>query len=162
MAKTYQVTDQRPNIGYGSQKYHTYEAVKAAGENGITREQICANTGLPKQRVWFYLSELRRAGLIRRMGDAVDPTLLSPDDAKLYALNALENAFVVGAVDHASKCTTCRRARAESDKCSDYITMSKNLARYNKIKALALGAKTRGEESAALRMALLDLVKMVF
>lgn len=128
-----------------TQKSQTYDAIKAAGDEGIDREKICSNTGLPKQRVWFYLSELRRAGLIKRMGDAVDPKSLTPDEAKLYALTALENAIVVVA--------TKKGITPE---------MRTGFAQYQKIKALALGASTKGEEQTALRMAVISLVKLVF
>lgn len=128
-----------------TQKSRTYDAVKAAGPDGVDRETICKQTDLPKQRVWFYLSELRRAGLIKRMGEQVDPATLSPEDAQLFAMSALENALV---------------ARAKKTGITD--DMRKAFLRYQKIKALALGAKTAGEEQSALRMAMIDLVKMVF
>lgn len=164
MAMKYQATNQAP--GWTSwtrtQKTQTYDAVKAAGDNGITREEICSRTGLPKQRVWFYLSELRRGGLIKRMGEKVDPATLGPEEAKLYAMVAFENALGAWATEHSNICRTCRGTNDESKKCQTFKDLSKTLTRYNKIKELAMGAKTAGEESAALRMAMLDLVRMVF
>jgi hypothetical protein len=128
-----------------TQKAQTYNAIKAAGAEGIDRIDICTKTNLPKQRVWFYLSELRRAGLIKRLGDAVDPTTLDPDEAALHALTALENALVIRATKNG-------------------ITplMRDGFNRYQKIKALALGAQTKGEEQNALRQAVISLVKLIF
>lgn len=153
--KKYQATGTAPPWGGSwTQKQQTYDAVKASGDEGITREDICKKTNLPKQRVWFYLSELRRAGLIKRMGDAIDPSTLSATDAKLHAMAAMENAF--GAAVSEMKFSK------PLEKDPVYIEINRSLMRYNKIKALALGAKTKGEETAALRQAMVDLVKMVF
>lgn len=162
--KMYAATSQSPpwSSYESTQKSRTYDAVKASGEDGISREDICKNTNLPKQRVWFYLSELRRAGLIRRLGEAVDVTTLSPTDAKLHALVALENAFAIGTTAHFKSCSSCRGARSNDQLCKHSLEMTRALLRYNKIKALALGAKTQGEEAVAMRMALIDLVKMIF
>lgn len=149
MAKRYIVdaTKTPPWSQYGgrTQKTQTYDAVKAAGDAGIDRETICSQTNLPKQRVWFYLSELRRAGLIKRVGDQVDPRTLNAEDAMLYALTSMEYALV-----------------AKATKKGITPEMEKAFARYSKIKALALGAKTQGEEQNALRAAVIDLVKLVF
>lgn len=145
-----------------TQKSRTYDAVKAAGDEGITREDICKQTLLPKQRVWFYLSELRRAGLIKRMGDAIDPTSFSPEDAFLHGIGMLENALVARATAHLKSCRTCIAAKGDANRqCENYKLTSKQFVRYSKIKALALGAKTGGEEQAAFVQATVDLVKMV-
>lgn len=145
--KTYAWTGKAPNWStyQRTQKTQTFDAVKSAGPDGITREKICTVTDLPKQRVWFYLSELRRAGLIKRLGDAIDPSTMGPLEAKVFALNALENALVANA--------KVVGVTPEVDKA---------FVRYNKIKSLALGAKTDGEMNAALRHAMIDLVKLVF
>lgn len=127
-----------------TQKSMVYDAVKAAGSEGIDRETICSQTNVPKQRVWYWLSELRRGGFIKRLGDQIDPRSLSPEDALLFALTAFENALV-----------------ARAQKSGVTTEMEKAFVRYNKIKSLALGAKTGGEERAALRQAMIDLVKMV-
>lgn len=147
MAKKYAPTAQTPPWrSYDrTQKTQTYDAIKLAGEDGIDREEICKQTGLPKQRVWFYLSELRRAGLIKRIGDAVDPKSLTPEESKLFAMTALENCLVI---------TATQKGITQE--------MRAGFAKYQKIKSLALGAQTKGEESAALRMAILELVKLVF
>lgn len=147
VAKLYAATGQQaPWPSYeNTQKAQTYKAIKLAGENGIDREAICTNTGLPKQRVWFYLSELRRAGLIKRIGDQVDPSTLTPEEAVLHALAAMENALVI----------TATKKGITPD-------MRDGFAKYQKLKALALQSNVAGEASTALRMAVIQLVKTVF
>lgn len=147
MPKKYAVTTMQPpwKSYERTQKTQTYDAIKQAGDDGIDRETICSNTLLPKQRVWFYLSELRRAGLIKRMGDAVDPKSLTPEEAKLHALTAMENALVITAT-----------------KVGITPQMRDGFAKYQKLKALALQSNVHGEARNALRFATIELVKLIY
>ncbi len=164
MAKLYAPTAATPPWGSYShtQKTTTYDAVKAAGEEGISREDICKKTNLPKQRVWFYLSELRRGGFIKRLGEAIDPAQLNPIDAQLHAMAALENCVIVNAGDHLSTCSTCKAAKDdEAKRCNSYKEISRAFVRYTKIKSRVLGGSTAGEQKAALRLSIIELIKLV-
>lgn len=131
---------------YGnSLKLQVFDVIVAAGETGANRREIADTTNLNVGRVSSYLAELKREGLILRSGDPVDMTRMSPEEATLYAMSAMENALV-----------------ANAQKNGITPAMTKAFARYQKIKALALGATTDGEERAALRRTLLDLVQLVF
>jgi Winged helix-turn-helix DNA-binding len=128
-----------------SYKTKVYDAVKASGDAGLDRKEVASATGLNVGRVSTYLAELKRMGLVKSAGEPQDITTLSPKDAKLFAMNALENALVT-----------------QARETGITFEMEKSFATYNKVKALALGALTPGEETAAMRQALLGLVRLVF
>lgn len=128
-----------------SLKTKVYDHIKATGERGANRKEIADITNLNVGRVSSYLAELKREGLVKRLGDQIDPSTLSPEESVLFALSAMENALV-----------------AKAQKSGITQEMEKGFARYNKIKSLFLGAKTDGETRAALRAAVIDLVKLTF
>ena len=128
-----------------SLKAKVYNHIKSIGDKGANRREIATAVNLNVGRVSSYLAELKRAGLIKRLGDQIDPTTLSVEDAALFAMNAMENALVIRA--------TKRGITQEMDKA---------FIRYNKIKSLFIGGKTDGEVSAALRASLIDLIKLTF
>lgn len=146
--KRYAATKNSPPwTGYSTPTFKTkvYDVIKLAGDVGATRKEVADKVGLNTGRVSTYLAELKRAGLVYRVGDAVDPATLNATDSALYAMNALENAII---------------ARATEVGITADVT--KAFTRYQKIKALALGAKTDGEARAALRASLIDLIKLTF
>lgn len=134
-----------------TQKEKCYFAILDGGQDGLTRPEIAAKVGLQVDRINFYLSELRRAGFITYRGAPVDISKLSAADAALVAMESMENALVAKAKEEAKK-----------NKGVLPQEMEKAFARYQKVKALALGGQTSGELRAALRLALIELVKMVF
>lgn len=153
--KKYAVTEQSPPWSQNhyftrTQRSMTYDAVKSGGDEGLTSPEIVTRSGVTLQRVRFYLSELRRAGLIKRLGDAIDPSTLSEQDAIAHAIAMLENAFVIKAT---------RLKKENGGKTPEALSVQ--FARYNKVKALYLRGTTTGEVNAAMRQTLLDLVKMV-
>lgn len=129
-----------------TQKSQVYDAIVRAGSNGTTRQAIAGVVGLPADRISFYLSDLRRGGFIAVKGD---PTTVSPtmnaEEAAFAALLGLENALVA-------------RVR-ESGTTPE---MDRSYVKYTKIKELALRPGTTAEGKSALRMAVIELVKLVF
>ena len=139
--------------GKTTQKDHVLEAVAKAGPSGITREDVVKQTGVPVKNVSFYLNKLKKAGFVAMKGDAnsVSPTM-RPRDAAFAALAVLETALVC-------------KAKATGITAD----MSDAFAKYQKLKALALNPATGGqtgttqaEADVALRLATINLVKLVF
>jgi hypothetical protein len=137
-----------------TQQQAVYEAVKAAGSDGVTAEQIVAalastvfdkGTGCSKKNVDYYVNALRKAGYIAEKGavGSVSP-MAKADDAILAALAGLEAALVARARD---------LGITEKMK-DDYET-------YQKIKARILRPSTDGEGAAALNVGMQKLVKLV-
>lgn len=155
--KNYVATTLEPSYGrkgsprrYGftpTQKSNVYDAIVDSGKDGITRPDIAKKVRLPADRISFYLSDLRRAGFISVKGDpgVVSPTM-GPEEAAFAALLGLENALVA-AVRHQGKATD---------------EQNRAFVKYQKIKELALRPGTGPEGKVALRMAVLELVKVVF
>lgn len=128
-----------------TQKQAVYYAVADAGAEGISRVDISNKVNLAPDRVGFYLSELKRAGLVVLHGAPVDPATLNATDAAFYALGMLENALV---------------ARAKESGIT--VEMERSFLRYQKIKARALGTTFEGEMKVAVRLATIELVKLIF
>jgi hypothetical protein len=166
MAKQYIVTQQTPpwvkqaqhaaSVGRWAptptQKHQVYGAIVAAGQDGADRTAISQKVSLSPHRVSFYLNTLKREGYITTKDAPVDVTLMSPEDAKLYALKVLEDTLVVVA----------KRSGITPD-------MDKQFAIYQKVKAVALSEVSGGQRGAtdnekrqALKLATLALVKAVF
>lgn len=144
------VPGQRPSFRWTStQKSNVYDAIYAAGANGITRADIAKKVGLQADRISFYLSDLRRAGHIEVKGES-NPNIVTPQmnaqEAAFAALLALESALVTAAREQGAP-------TAEQDRA---------FVRYSKIKELALRPGTTAEGKTALRMAILELVKVVY
>lgn len=139
--------DKRNRFYSPTQKVQVYDAICDSGTSGITRPQIAQIVGLAPDRISFYLSELRRAGYIAVKGD---PTTVSAtmnaDEAAFAAMLGLENALVA-------------RVREMG---SSTPSMDAGFVKYSKIKELALRPGTGPEGKVALRMAILELVKLVF
>lgn len=127
-------------------KTKVYDFIATTGDTGANRREIAEATQLNVGRVSSYLAELKREGFVQKLGEQVDPSTLSAEDSILYALGALENALI-------AKATKAGKVTQEQEKA---------FVRYQKIKSLFLGARTGGEESSALRMAVIELVKLVF
>lgn len=129
-----------------TQKMLVYDALEATGDKGLTAIEIATATKLAIDRVRFHLSDLRRSGYIFVKGDptTVSPTM-SAQEAAFAAMLGLENALV---------------ARAREGKITSEMEIG--FAKYNKIKELALRPGTGPEGKVALRMALIELVKLVF
>lgn len=153
--KMYVVTSVDPPFGRRSKRSHyekktqktaTYDAVEASGSRGVTAVEIAQRAAVVLDRVRFYLSELRRGGYIAVKGD---PTTVSPtmnaQEAAFAAMLGLENALI---------------ARAKEGGVS--AEMEKAFVRYNKLKELALRPGTIPEGKVALRLAIVELVKVVF
>lgn len=146
--KKYACTDpRRQTYALGSGwKTKVYEFILAKGEEGANRREIADGVHLNVGRVSSYLAELKRDGWVKRLGDQVDPSSLSPEDATLFALNALENALV-----------------SNASKYGVTDEMNRAFARYQKCKALAIGRGTTANEAkTAMRMALIDIVKLLW
>lgn len=137
-----------------TQKTDVYDAIVAAGAEGITRPDIAKKVNLAADRISFYLSDLRRSGFIAVKGSPVDLSLMDEQEAAFYAMEALENALVA----KAKKLYTLK----DSVSTAKATEMERSFVKYNKIKALALRGSTAGEVGVALRMSLLELVKLVF
>lgn len=139
-----------------TQKTDVYDAIVRAGKNGTTRAEIAIAVGLQADRISFYLSDLRRSGYIAVQGDptTVSPTMNS-EEALFAALLGLENALI-----------------AKVRESGTTAEMDKSFVRYTKFKerALAEPASTstpeqvkaqRNEARMALRLAVVDLVKLI-
>lgn len=152
--KRYATTTTTPPWGTWGRtlKSNVYDAIAAAGEVGANRKEIADKTNLNVGRVSSYLAELKRDGLVKRLGDQVDPSTLNAEDAVLYALTVMEGALVAKASALAAKAPD-KKVPAD---------LEKGFLRYSKIKALWLGAKTGGEERSALKRTVIDLVNMLF
>lgn len=148
MAAKYVITKKNPFALGSSYKARVYNLIAAAGQAGADRNELAAAVGLNAGRISTYLAELKRDGLVNKLGGQIDIATLDADGAALYAMETMENALVI-------------RAK-EKWKTGIPNDVNQGFARYQKIKALALGAKTAGEERTALRMAFIDLVKLVF
>jgi hypothetical protein len=122
-----------------------YDAIDASS-SGLTANEIAAATRLVIDRVRFHLSDLRRGGYISVKGD---PTTVSPTmnatEAAFAAMLGLENALI---------------ARAREGNVTAEI--ERGFAKYQKIKELSLRPGTASEGKVALKMALLELVRLVF
>lgn len=145
-----------------TQKTQVYDAIVDAGPEGITRPDIAAKVGLRADRISFYLSELRRNGFISVKGD---PTTVSAtmnaDEAAFAAMLGLENALVA------------RVREMTAAKKTPPPEMDKSFVKYTMLKERALAQPAAGssatqvtaqknEATVALRMALIELVKLVF
>lgn len=133
-------------------KAKVYNFVKASGDEGANRREVAEGVGLNIGRVSSCLAELKREGLVKRLGDAIDPATLSPEDAVLFAMTALEGALVAKAA---------RMGTIPPD-------VEREFARYQKVKSVALHAASGGQTGAseneirqALRLSLISLVKLV-
>lgn len=148
MAAKYVVTKKNPFALGSSYKAKCYNVIAAAGQAGADRNEIAAQVGLNAGRVSTYLAELKRDGLVNKLGGQIDITTLDADGAALYAMETMENALV---------------ARAKEQwKTGAPPEVNAAFVKYQKIKNLALGAKTKGEERTALKMAFRALVDLVF
>lgn len=152
--KQYRCTDQDPPFGrVGKRSWHfsatqkslVYDAIDAAGSAGTGRKEISQKTQVPLDRVSFYLSDLRRAGLISVIGEPIPMENMNAREAQLHAMLALENALVSSASEYGL-----------TDE------MNRAFIRYTKVKELVLRPGTTAEGKVALRMALVELVKAVF
>ena len=151
--RKYVATKLQPSWRHRSSwKARVYEYIKSKGEAGAHRREIADAIGLNVGRVSSCLAELKREGLVQRLGDAIDPSTLGAEDAALYAMNALEGALV---------------AKATESGISD--EMEKQFAFYQKVKARALHTATGGqlgsaesEVRQALRLSLITLVKLIY
>ena len=136
-----------------TRREQVYEVILRSGEEGVTRNEISSKTNLAPSRVSLYLSELMRQGFVEVKGaqKQVDVTQMSEEDAVLYAMTVLESALVV-------------KARAMLDPKTKKVPpdMEKSFARYQKTKELVLRPGTPAEGKVALRMAVLELVRLVF
>lgn len=128
-----------------TQKTDVYDAIVAAGKEGIGRHDIANKIGLAAERISFYLSDLRRAGFITVKGGPVDMSQMDEQEATFYAMEAMENALV-----------------AKAKKRGITQEMERSFVKYNKIKALALRGSTAGEVGVAIRMSFIELIKLVF
>lgn len=128
-----------------TQKIDVYDAIVAAGKDGIGRHDIAKKINLAADRISFYLSDLRRAGFISVKGGAIDMTMMDDQESAFYAMDVLENALV----------QRCKKRGMDNE-------MRREFLRYNKVKALALGGLTGGEIEVAIQMSLIALVKLVF
>lgn len=86
---------------------------------------------------------------------AVAPIPPNPRDASLNALVAMEKALAL-------KAKTIGKVNPVTKRMEFPPDMQKGFDLYQKAKALALRPGTEGEEAAALRVALLTIVKLVF
>lgn len=170
--KRYHVTKQRPIFGLptpssdrswrfsATQKTDVYDAIFNAGSDGLEAKEISAKSGVNLDRVRFYVSDLRRAGVIAVKGDpsVITPTM-NADEAAFAAMLGLENALIARARELG--------AAGVSDK------MNRGFVRYQKVKAMALTPPdpsnspatqdaVRMQAKVALRQCLLDLVKLVY
>lgn len=142
-----------------TQKTDVYDAIVQSGSSGITRPEIAAKVGLAPDRISFYLSDLRRAGYIAVKGD---PTTVSATmnatEASFAAMLGLENALI------------CMVREMPNGATSD---MDRSFLRYTKTKERALATPApgssleqikaqRAEAKVALRMAILELVKLIY
>lgn len=140
---------QRGRYGFtATQKSDVYDAIHRAGKGGITRADIAAKVGLRPDRISFYLSDLRRAGHIEVVGDQ-NPYVVTPQ------MNAREAAFAAMLALESALVTAAREQGAPTPE------QEKAFVKYNKIKELALRPGTGPEGRTALRMALLELVRVV-
>jgi len=128
-----------------TQKSRIYDAIHAAGKDGIERNGISTATNLAPAKVGFYLSELKRVGLIAVKGDPTTVTLnMTAEEAALAALLALETALKV----------KVRETSFTPD-------MDRAFVKYLKIKEHVL--HTPGPEGkVALRLAVLEMIKLVY
>lgn len=153
--KYYVATSQNPPFGRPgnrswsfkpTQKTQVYDAIIGSGKDGATRKQIADKVGLAPDRISFYLSELCRGGSV---AVKADPTVvsgnMSAEDAAMAALLGLETALV-----------------AKVKELGATAEMERGYVKYSKIKELALHPGTGAEGKVALRMALLELVKLVY
>lgn len=146
--------EKRMQFGAPSQKAAVWGAVKDSGEDGATREDIVkrlqksggAGKDLDRNRVGFYLSELKRAGFIAVKGAAPNVAQMNAKEALLHAIDQLEIALTKGVKEKRIPITP---------------EIEKQYAIYNKCKALMLRPQTSGEETAAMRQTLQRLIQMV-
>jgi hypothetical protein len=143
-----------------TQKERVYDAIKDAGAAGITVADLVAKFGdISKSNIVFYVNKLKKGGNIAVQGDPQSvPTNGDPKMAAFAALVGLENALT---------------AKLNADpKLLNDASLGAAFAKYQKIKAAALApshassvAQREADANAAkvaLRMAVLELVKMVF
>lgn len=158
--KLYISTGQEPPFGLPgtrrrhfseTQKTKVYDAIFSAGKDGLTRNDVATRVGLAADRISFYLSELKRAGYITSKGDPTTVDVnMGAEEAAMAALLGLENALVARVRE------TLKSGAAPSP------DMDRAFVKYQKIKELALRPGTGAEGKVALRMAVLELVKLVF
>lgn len=131
-----------------TQKSNVYDAIFHA-KTGITRNDISSKIGLAPDRISFYLSDLRRGGYIAVKAEpGMVTATMSFKEAKLAAMLTLENTMAAKARED---------ARFQRDP-----EANRSFLKYQKIKELALRPGTGPEGDAALRMAVLELVRLVF
>lgn len=139
--------DRRFSFGPPIQKVSIYDCVEEAGQNGITANDIALRVKFQIDRVRFHLSELKRAGLISVRGEPTTVTVtMNATEAAFAAMLGLENALVA-------------RVREEKKVSPE---LDRAFVKYSKLKELALRPGTTHEGKSALKMAVLELVKMVF
>lgn len=142
-----QPNSRRPYSYSKSQKTECYDAIFNAGAQGLTRPEIATKVGLRADRISFYLSELKRAGYITVVGDPTTVlTTMTAEEASFAAMLGLENALVA-------------RVREDGGATPE---QERGFVRYSKIKELALRPGTGPEGRTALRMAILELVKIIY
>lgn len=140
-----------------TQKTNVYDAIVASGTKGLTRKEVSAKVGLAPDRISFYLSELRRAGYISVLGDPTTVAVtMNAEEAALAALLGLENAMVA----------KFREIKATPEQNKSYV-------KYTQVKTKALQEPAPGsspaqiqaqkmEAQVALRMTLIELVKLIY
>jgi DNA-binding GntR family transcriptional regulator len=117
---------------------------------GLTVTDLETRLGMSTAMVRSYLYTLSKRGLICRQDEVGSkmherPELVGPEEAVAQALLALEAAMASRAIHQG--------ITPESDAA---------FQRYQKIKARAIRPTGTGEDRVALRMALLELIKMLF
>lgn len=162
----------RPRWFTATQKSQVYDVIVASGTNGATRTTIANAVGLAPDRISFYLSDLRRAGYIAIKGD---PTTVSPtmgaEEAALASMLGFENAFVAKLREIITPGHDATRCACV--KCQELRTLNTGYLKYTRIKEMAIAEPAAGSSVAqvqaqknqskvALRMALIELIKLIF
>lgn len=146
-----------------TQAQRVFEAVKAAGAAGISRADVVAKLAIADpvsdKNVSFYINRLMKGGHVVEKGAASAPVvspMMKADEASMAALGALESALV---------------AKLRESGVTDEARAS--FLRYKKILATAVAVPDassspaqveaqRNQSRVALRMAILELVKLVY
>lgn len=145
-----------------TQKTNVYDAIYRAGQKGLDAKEIAAAVGLAVDRIRFYLSDLKRSGYINVLGD---PTIVSPTmdatEAALAAMLGMENALVAKLRENKTKGVSTtdemNRAWVKYQKYKEFA-----LHEPNETSSVAQVAAQKQQAQMALRMALIELVKLLF
>lgn len=141
----------RRSFSSPTNKVLVYDCVQATGPSGLTAREIAAAVNLPIERVRFHLSELGRAGYVMVKGQpATAMPHMTAQDAAFAAMLSLENALIARVREDYSPPKTVP------------IEMDRAFVKYNKVKELALRPGTGPEGRIAIKMAILELVRVVY